>query len=94
MHLRLPEPGTACPARHAGAPAGRSAAEDPFLLAPLRNAELSLLRVRGVPVRYAPDMAARSGLSADDAATLADEELLVEDHENVDQDVDVDGGKG
>jgi len=56
--------------------------------------DLSLLRLRGDLVRYAPDVAIRFGLSADDAAALAEDEALVEDHADAEQEADVDEGEG
>ncbi len=51
------------------------------------------MRLRGDLVRYAPDVAIRFGLSADDAAALAEDEALVEDHADAEQEADVDEGK-
>jgi UV DNA damage endonuclease len=56
--------------------------------------DLSLLRLRGDLVRYAPDVAIRFGLSVDDAAALAEDEALVEDHADAEQEADVDEGEG
>ncbi|VXC35588.1 UV DNA damage repair endonuclease UvsE [Sphingomonas sp. 8AM] len=59
-----------------------------------KSKDLSLLRLRPDLLRYAPDVAARFGITAADHAALADDEALLDEAAAADEDADVDEGQG
>ena len=57
-----------------------------------KSKDLSLLRLRADMLRYAPDVAARFGITAADAQRLAEDEALVDEEADSEEDADVDEG--
>lgn len=55
--------------------------------------DISLLRLRADLLRYAPDVAARFGITPDDAAELAEDEKRLEHVAGADEEPDVDEGE-
>lgn len=58
-----------------------------------KSKDLSLLRLRADMLRYAPDVAARFGITAADAKRLAEDEALVDEEADSEDDADVDEGR-
>ncbi len=58
-----------------------------------KSKDLSLLRLRPDLLRYAPDVAARFGITEADHAALADDEALLDEAAAADEDADVDEGQ-
>jgi UV DNA damage endonuclease len=57
-----------------------------------KSKDLSLLRLRPDLLRYAPDVAARFGITADDADALAADEARLDGGVDADDEPDVDEG--
>ena len=58
-----------------------------------KSEDLSLLRLRPDLLRFAPDVAARFGITERDASALAATEARLEQGVNADEDADVDEGE-